>query len=256
MALFNNILTCFIDNRTLGPLHSFTSRARGIRPGGLSSVGVDGSILPRFGRFDRSFGGVVRQLGRKFATRQRFAKGTTRRLHAPLTLVRTRVRLFSIRRASVGPRATRFLELLRRRARHVSRVAGALLRVDRLHGVGYDSGVRLTPVASRIFTSLTPVTSRGGMSLAHSNSTLVVNDSALVCHVVFGLARGTIHCAQHSSMVGVSVIYGRGSIRVHMESGNRKVPRRCERDVFRPFFHISGTHDERRNKINLKLTLM
>lgn len=256
IALLNNILTCFMDNHTLGPLHDFTTRIRGIRPGGLTSIRVDRSILPRFGRFDGSFGDVVGQLSRNFSTRHRFAKGTTRRLQAPLTLARTRVRLFTTRRPSIRPRATRFLGLLRRRARQVSRVAGALLRVDRLHSIPYGSEVRLTPVVRRVVASLRPVTRRGKVTLGCSNGNAVVNDSALVCELVFGLARGTVQCGHTGTRIRVSIYSSNSGVSVHIHSGNRNVPRRCERDVFRPFFHVSGSHDETRNKMNLKLSLI
>lgn len=233
-----------------------------------------------------SCGGVLLQLSRSFRARHRFAKGTTRRLQAPLTLVRTRL---SLCRAARRPRdksiTRRAVRVIARRGRHLDGLIEALLSVDRLRAITHGRGVRVRKLVRRILASLRPLTRRGGVRLLRGTrgssskesskarrpllisydigdgrgprSRLVLaKDSVLVCQVVCGLIRGTVGCGQMSKAIAMSTGERGGRIILAITSAKGKVSRAFQRRVFRPFFQMSGSEDHRLNNIKLKLTLI
>lgn len=210
----------------------------------------------RVSHLAESFGSVLTHLSGTFSTRGRFITDTTRRLHAPLTMVRAGLRIFCGGPRRTPRRCSELFAVLRRRAKQLSRLTRVLLSVANLRAMRHSSAVSLTTLARRIFYSLSPITRGRRVQLVRArNSYAIANDCVLLCQTICGLIRGTVGCGQPSNSIAMGVRSTRSTI-LRMASANVNVSPSGRGGVFSPFCHISGSHDHTVNNTNLKLTLM
>lgn len=212
------VTNCILTGLSLGPVEGVIGRTRAVATSRVSHHVPIGGRGSRLNRLAVTFGRLLGQLRVSFGSRGRFIDGISRRLHAPLTTLATRVSI-SLRGRQAGRRCRLTVRGVRRSTGQVAQLVSNLLGLTGTSCNGRRVDVqrihlsRLLLSTERLVLQTRP---RCDVSLlfygrrrSSSDLVAILNGPCLLGVTFSGLVRGGYGCSRGRSSV----------IRVSFESG-------------------------------------
>lgn len=188
-------VACFFSQNVATPLHRVHSITRTVTRNSCAiHIGVSRRHRSRINRLTHSFGRVTRRLRRTSGVHLSVVTGIDRRLHAPISTLRTVIRGVTSKIARPAPTGLRNVLA---RARHLDSLVTFLLSLDHVRTKTTDLGVRrfgITRFLSRAIRPLRVTSNKRTRSVrVHIDSSVAVRNSRSHLHRLFaGVVTGTL----------------------------------------------------------------
>jgi two-component system heavy metal sensor histidine kinase CusS len=256
VTLLGGVLAYFVSGRALKPLKSFASQVENVQPNNLADMKISEDVLPEFKQFSKSFNGMLDRLDEGFSAQRQFTGNAAHELRTPLALMQAQIELFSVEHSDVQPDTAELLKLLQEQTERMSQMTKTLLEMSELRTVPCNDVIELAPMLEEIFTDLTPLAEKRGITLEYDGNGTMVGSDTLIYRMLFNLTENAIRYNRQNECVRASVSEQDGQIFVRVRDNGSGIPEQYKESIFQPFFRVDKSRSREYGGVGLGLSLV
>ena len=256
VTLLSGILAYFVSGRALKPLRSFTSQVEQVQLNNLADMRIDEDVIPEFRQLSRSFNQMLERLNNAFAAQRQFTGNAAHELRTPLTLMQAQLDLFSSEHPDVLPETAEFLALLREQTERLTRLTKTLLEMSNLRQVARNERIQLAPMIEEIFTDLTPLVEKRGITLEADGDGVMTGSDALIYRLIFNLTENAVKYNRPGGSVWVRVTQKTEKLLIRVSDTGCGIPEEYRQSIFQPFFRVDKSRSREYGGAGLGLSLV
>lgn len=256
VTVLSGILAYFVSGRALKPLHRFTAQVEKVQLNNLADMKINEDVLPEFKQLSQSFNRMLERLNSAFAAQRQFTGNAAHELRTPLALMQAQLELFSAEHPDVLPETAEFLRLLQEQTERLTQMTKTLLEMSNLQQVSRNEHIQLAPMIEEIFTDLTPLAEKSGISLERNGDGAMIGSDALIYRLLFNLTENAIKYNRPNGSVRVSVSQEDKQLMFRVSDTGCGIPKEFQRSIFHPFFRVDKSRSREYGGVGLGLSLV
>ena len=256
VTLLSGILAYFVSGRALKPLRSFASQVEMVQMNNLADMKIDEDVLPEFKQLSHSFNQMLERLNTAFAAQRQFTGNAAHELRTPLALMQAQLELFSAEHPAMLPQTAEFLALLREQTERLTQMTRTLLEMSNLQQVARNEQLQLAPMVEEIFTDLTPLSDKRGVTLTAEGDGIMTGSDALIYRLIFNLTENAVKYNRPGGSVQVSVTQELEKLLLRVSDTGCGIPEVYQRSIFQPFFRVDKSRSREYGGAGLGLALV
>ena len=256
VTLLSGILAYFVSGRALKPLRSFASQVEKVQLNNLADMKIDEDVLPEFRQLSQSFNQMLERLNNAFAAQRQFTGNAAHELRTPLALMQAQLELFSAEHLDVLPETAAFLSLLREQTERLTQMTKTLLEMSNLQQVSRNERIQLAPMVEEIFTDLTPLAEKRGITLTADGDGVMTGSDALIYRLLFNLTENAVKYNRPGGSVQVTVTQEPEKILIRVSDTGCGIPEKYQQSIFQPFFRVDKSRSREYGGTGLGLSLV
>ena len=256
VTLLSGILAYFVSGRALKPLRSFASQVEMVQMNNLADMKIDEDVLPEFKQLSHSFNQMLERLNTAFAAQRQFTGNAAHELRTPLALMQAQLELFSAEHPAMLPQTAEFLALLREQTERLTQMTRTLLEMSNLQQVARNERIQLAPMIEEIFTDLTPLSDKRGVTLTAEGDGIMTGSDALIYRLIFNLTENAVKYNRPGGSVRVSVTQELEKLLLRVSDTGCGIPEVYQRSIFQPFFRVDKSRSREYGGAGLGLALV
>ena len=256
VTLLSGILAYFVSGRALKPLHSFASQVEKVQLNNLADMKIDEDVLPEFRQLSQSFNQMLERLNNAFAAQRQFTGNAAHELRTPLALMQAQLELFSAEHPDILPETAAFLSLLREQTERLTQMTKTLLEMSSLQQVPRNERIQLAPMVEEIFTDLTPLAEKRGITLTADGDGVMTGSDALIYRLLFNLTENAVKYNRPGGSVQVTVTQEPEKILIRVSDTGCGIPEKYQQSIFQPFFRVDKSRSREYGGTGLGLSLV
>ena len=256
VTLLSGILAYFVSGRALKPLRSFASQVEKVQLNNLADMKIDEDVLPEFRQLSQSFNQRLERLNNAFAAQRQFTGNAAHELRTPLALMQAQLELFSAEHPDVLPETAAFLSLLREQTERLTQMTKTLLEMSNLQQVSRNERIQLAPMVEEIFTDLTPLAEKRGITLTADGDGVMTGSDALIYRLLFNLTENAVKYNRPGGSVQVTVTQEPEKILIRVSDTGCGIPEKYQQSIFQPFFRVDKSRSREYGGTGLGLSLV
>ena len=256
VTVLSGILAYFVSGHALKPLHSFASQVERVQMNNLADMRIDEDALPEFKQLSQSFNQMLERLNDAFAAQRQFTGNAAHELRTPLALLQAQLELFSAEHPDMQPGTAEFLSLLREQTERLTRLTKTLLEMSNLRQVARNERIRLAPMIEEIFTDLTPLSDKCGVTLTAEGDGIMTGSDALIYRLIFNLTENAVKYNRPGGSVRVSVAQEPEKLLIRVSDNGCGIPEEYQQSIFQPFFRVDKSRSREYGGAGLGLSLV
>ena len=256
VTVLSGILAYFVSGHALKPLHSFASQVERVQMNNLADMRIDEDALPEFKQLSQSFNQMLERLNDAFAAQRQFTGNAAHELRTPLALLQAQLELFSAEHPDMQPETAEFLSLLREQTERLTRLTKTLLEMSNLRQVARNERIRLAPMIEEIFTDLTPLSDKCGVTLTAEGDGIMTGSDALIYRLIFNLTENAVKYNRPGGSVRVSVAQEPEKLLIRVSDNGCGIPEEYQQSIFQPFFRVDKSRSREYGGAGLGLSLV
>ena len=256
VTVLSGILAYFVSGRALKPLRSFASQVEKVQLNNLADMRIDEDVLPEFRQLSRSFNQMLERLNNAFAAQRQFTGNAAHELRTPLALMQAQLELFSAEHPDVRPETAEFLTLLREQTERLTQMTKTLLEMSNLQQVARNERIQLAPMVEEIFTDLTPLAEKRGITLTADGDGVMTGSDALIYRLLFNLTENAVKYNRPGGSVQVTVTQEPEKILIRVSDTGCGIPEKYQQSIFQPFFRVDKSRSREYGGTGLGLSLV
>ena len=256
VTLLSGILAYFVSGRALKPLRSFASQVEKVQLNNLADMKIDEDVLPEFRQLSQSFNQMLERLNNAFAAQRQFTGNAAHELRTPLALMQAQLELFSAEHPDVLPETAAFLSLLREQTERLTQMTKTLLEMSNLQQVSRNERIQLAPMVEEIFTDLTPLAEKRGITLTADGDGVMTGSDALIYRLLFNLTENAVKYNRPGGSVQVTVTQEPEKILIRVSDTGCGIPEKYQQSIFQPFFRVDKSRSREYGGTGLGLSLV
>ena len=256
VTLLSGILAYFVSGRALRPLRSFASQVEKVQLNNLADMKIDEDVLPEFRQLSQSFNQMLERLNNAFAAQRQFTGNAAHELRTPLALMQAQLELFSAEHPDVLPETAAFLSLLREQTERLTQMTKTLLEMSNLQQVSRNERIQLAPMVEEIFTDLTPLAEKRGITLTADGDGVMTGSDALIYRLLFNLTENAVKYNRPGGSVRVTVTQEPEKILIRVSDTGCGIPEKYQQSIFQPFFRVDKSRSREYGGTGLGLSLV
>ena len=256
VTVLSGILAYFVSGRALKPLRSFASQVEKVQLNNLADMKIDEDVLPEFRQLSQSFNQMLERLNNAFAAQRQFTGNAAHELRTPLALMQAQLELFSAEHPDVLPETAAFLSLLREQTERLTQMTKTLLEMSNLQQVARNERIQLAPMVEEIFTDLTPLAEKRGITLTADGDGIMTGSDALIYRLLFNLTENAVKYNRPGGSVRVTVTQEPEKILIRVSDTGCGIPEKYQQSIFQPFFRVDKSRSREYGGTGLGLSLV
>ena len=256
VTVLSGILAYFVSGRALKPLRSFASQVEKVQLNNLADMKIDEDVLPEFRQLSQSFNQMLERLNNAFAAQRQFTGNAAHELRTPLALMQAQLELFSAEHPDVLPETAAFLSLLREQTERLTQMTKTLLEMSNLQQVSRNERIQLAPMVEEIFTDLTPLAEKRGITLTADGDGVMTGSDALIYRLLFNLTENAVKYNRPGGSVQVTVTQEPEKILIRVSDTGCGIPEKYQQSIFQPFFRVDKSRSREYGGAGLGLSLV
>ena len=256
VTVLSGILAYFVSGHALKPLHSFASQVERVQMNNLADMRIDEDALPEFKLLSQSFNQMLERLNDAFAAQRQFTGNAAHELRTPLALLQAQLELFSAEHPDMQPETAEFLSLLREQTERLTRLTKTLLEMSNLRQVARNERIRLAPMIEEIFTDLSPLSDKYGVTLTAEGDGIMTGSDALIYRLIFNLTENAVKYNRPGGSVRVSVAQEPEKLLIRVSDNGCGIPEEYQQSIFQPFFRVDKSRSREYGGAGLGLSLV
>ena len=256
VTLLSGMLAYFVSGRALKPLRSFASQVEKVQLNNLADMKIDEDVLPEFRQLSQSFNQMLERLNNAFAAQRQFTGNAAHELRTPLALMQAQLELFSAEHPDVLPETAAFLSLLREQTERLTQMTKTLLEMSNLQQVSRNERIQLAPMVEEIFTDLTPLAEKRGITLTADGDGVMTGSDALIYRMIFNLTENAVKYNRPGGSVQVTVTQEPEKILIRVSDTGCGIPEKYQQSIFQPFFRVDKSRSREYGGTGLGLSLV
>ncbi|CAH0540078.1 Two-component system sensor histidine kinase [Oscillospiraceae bacterium] len=256
VTVLSGILAYFVSGRALKPLRSFASQVEKVQLNNLADMKIDEDVLPEFRQLSQSFNQMLERLNNAFAAQRQFTGNAAHELRTPLALMQAQLELFSAEHPDVLPETAAFLSLLREQTERLTQMTKTLLEMSNLQQVSRNERIQLAPMVEEIFTDLTPLAEKRGITLTADGDGVMTGSDALIYRLLFNLTENAVKYNRPGGSVRVTVTQEPEKILIRVSDTGCGIPEKYQQSIFQPFFRVDKSRSREYGGTGLGLSLV
>ena len=187
VTALSGILAYFVSGHALKPLRSFASQTEKVQLNNLADIRINENVLPEFRQLGHSLNQMLERLNNAFSAQKQFTGNAAHELRTPLALMQAQLELFCAEHPDMLPETADFLSLLQEQTERLSQMTKTLLEMSNLQQVERNESIQLAPMVEEIFTDLTPLAEKSGITLELAGDGVMTGSDALIYRMIFNL---------------------------------------------------------------------
>ncbi len=256
VTLIGGVLAYFVSGHVLKPLRSFASQVEKVQPNNLTDMKITEDALPEFQQFSVSFNSMLDRLDEGFTAQRQFTGNAAHELRTPLALMQAQLELFSAEHPDVLPETADFLKLLREQTERMSQMTKTLLEMSELRTVPCNDRIEIAPMIEEIFTDLSPLADRNGISLEFDGSGVLTGSDTLIYRMLFNLTENAIRYNRPNGTVRVKSSKEEKHLVIRISDTGYGIPEQYRESIFQPFFRVDKSRSREYGGVGLGLSLV
>lgn len=256
VTLIGGVLAYFISGHVLKPLRSFASQVEKVQPNNLTDMKITEDALPEFQQFSVSFNSMLDRLDEGFTAQRQFTGNAAHELRTPLALMQAQLELFSAEHPDVLPETADFLKLLREQTERMSQMTKTLLEMSELRTVPCNDRIEIAPMIEEIFTDLSPLADRNGISLEFDGGGILTGSDTLIYRMLFNLTENAIRYNRPNGTVRVKSSKEEKHLVIRISDTGCGIPEQYRESIFQPFFRVDKSRSREYGGVGLGLSLV
>lgn len=256
VTLIGGVLAYFVSGHVLKPLRSFASQVEKVQPNNLTDMKITEDVLPEFQQFSASFNSMLDRLDEGFTAQRQFTGNAAHELRTPLALMQAQLELFSAEHPDVLPETADFLKLLREQTERMSQMTKTLLEMSELRTVPCNDRIEIAPMIEEIFTDLSPLADRNGISLEFDGSGILTGSDTLIYRMLFNLTENAIRYNRPNGTVRVKSSKEEKHLVIRISDTGYGIPEQYRESIFQPFFRVDKSRSREYGGVGLGLSLV
>lgn len=256
VTLIGGVLAYFVSGHVLKPLRSFASQVEKVQPNNLTDMKITEDALPEFQQFSVSFNSMLDRLDEGFTAQRQFTGNAAHELRTPLALMQAQLELFSAEHPDVLPETADFLKLLREQTERMSQMTKTLLEMSELRTVPCNDRIEIAPMIEEIFTDLSPLADRNGISLEFDGSGILTGSDTLIYRMLFNLTENAIRYNRPNGTVSVKSSKEEKHLVIRISDTGYGIPEQYRESIFQPFFRVDKSRSREYGGVGLGLSLV
>ncbi len=256
VTVLSGILAYFVSGSALKPLRSFASQVEKVQLNNLADMKIDEDVLPEFRQLSQSFNQMLERLNNAFAAQRQFTGNAAHELRTPLALMQAQLELFSAEHPDVLPETAAFLSLLREQTERLTQMTKTLLEMSNLQQVSRNERIQLAPMVEEIFTDLTPLAEKRGITLTADGDGVMTGSDALIYRLLFNLTENAVKYNRPGGSVQVTVTQEPEKILIRVSDTGCGIPEKYQQSIFQPFFRVDKSRSREYGGTGLGLSLV
>ena len=256
VTVLSGILAYFVSGRALKPLRSFASQVEKVQLNNLADMKIDEDVLPEFRQLSQSFNQMLERLNNAFAAQRQFTGNAAHELRTPLALMQAQLELFSAEHPDVLPETAAFLSLLREQTERLTQMTKTLLEMSNLQQVSRNERIQLAPMVEEIFTDLTPLAEKRGITLTADGDGVMTGSDALIYRLLFNLTENAVKYNRPGGSVQVTVTQEPEKILIRVSDTGCGIREEYQHSIFQPFFRVDKSRSREYGGTGLGLSLV
>ena len=256
VTVLSGILAYFVSGRALKPLRSFASQVDKVQLNNLADMKIYDDVLPEFRQLSQSFNQMLERLNNAFAAQRQFTGNAAHELRTPLALMQAQLELFSAEHPDVLPETAAFLSLLREQTERLTQMTKTLLEMSNLQQVSRNERIQLAPMVEEIFTDLTPLAEKRGITLTADGDGVMTGSDALIYRLLFNLTENAVKYNRPGGSVRVTVTQEPEKILIRVSDTGCGIPEKYQQSIFQPFFRVDKSRSREYGGTGLGLSLV
>ena len=199
---------------------------------------------------------MLDRLDEGFSAQRHFTGNAAHELRTPLALMQAQIELFSVEHSDVQPDTAELLKLLQEQTERMSQMTKTLLEMSELRTVPCNDVIELDPMLEEIFTDLTPLAEKRGITLEYDGNGTMVGSDTLIYRMLFNLTENAIRYNRQNECVRASVSEQDGQIFVRVRDNGSGIPEQYKESIFQPFFRVDKSRSREYGGVGLGLSLV
>lgn len=256
VTLIGGVLAYFFSGRSLKPLRTFASQVEKVQMNNLTDMKITEEVLPEFRQFSISFNSMLDRLDEGFTAQRQFTGNAAHELRTPLALMQAQLDLFSAEHPDVLPETADFLCLLREQTERMSQMTKTLLEMSELRTVPCNDRIEIAPMIEEIFTDLSPLADRNGISLEFDGSGILTGSDTLIYRMLFNLTENAIRYNRPNGTVRVKSSKEEKHLVIRISDTGYGIPEQYRESIFQPFFRVDKSRSREYGGVGLGLSLV
>lgn len=256
VTLIGGVLAYFVSGHVLKPLRSFASQVEKVQPNNLTDMKITEDALPEFQQFSVSFNSMLDRLDEGFTAQRQFTGNAAHELRTPLALMQAQLELFSAEHPDVLPETADFLKFLREQTERMSQMTKTLLEMSELRTVPCNDRIEIAPMIEEIFTDLSPLADRNGISLEFDGSGILTGSDTLIYRMLFNLTENAIRYNRPNGTVRVKSSKEEKHLVIRISDTGYGIPEQYRESIFQPFFRVDKSRSREYGGVGLGLSLV
>ena len=256
VTLLSGILAYFVSGRALKPLRSFASQTEKVQLNNLADIRINENVLPEFRQLGHSLNQMLDRLNNGFSAQKQFTGNAAHELRTPLALMQAQLELFCAEHPDMLPETADFLSLLQEQTERLSQMTKTLLEMSNLQQVERNESIQLAPMVEEIFTDLTPLAEKSGITLELAGDGVMTGSDALIYRMIFNLTENAIKYNRPDGSVQVCITQEPEKLLILVSDTGRGIPEEYQQSIFQPFFRVDKSRSRTFGGAGLGLALV
>ena len=256
VTLLSGILAYFVSGHALKPLRSFASQTEKVQLNNLADIRINENVLPEFRQLGHSLNQMLDRLNNGFSAQKQFTGNAAHELRTPLALMQAQLELFCAEHPDMLPETADFLSLLQEQTERLSQMTKTLLEMSNLQQVERNESIQLAPMVEEIFTDLTPLAEKSGITLELAGDGVMTGSDALIYRMIFNLTENAIKYNRPDGSVQVCITQEPEKLLILVSDTGRGIPEEYQQSIFQPFFRVDKSRSRTFGGAGLGLALV
>ncbi len=256
VTALSGILAYFVSGHALKPLRSFASQTEKVQLNNLADIQINENVLPEFRQLGHSLNQMLERLNNAFSAQKQFTGNAAHELRTPLALMQAQLELFCAEHPDMPPETADFLSLLQEQTERLSQMTKTLLEMSNLQQVERNESIQLAPMVEEIFTDLTPLAEKSGITLELAGDGVMTGSDALIYRMIFNLTENAIKYNRPDGSVQVCITQEPEKLLILVSDTGRGIPEEYQQSIFQPFFRVDKSRSRTFGGAGLGLALV
>lgn len=256
VTMLGGAVAYFVSGKALKPLKRFTAKAERVQLQSLTEITLSEDEAVEFSRLSRAINQMLLRLNQAFDAQQQFVGNAAHELRTPLALMQAQLELFCAEHPDMLPETADFLSLLQEQTERLSQMTKTLLEMSNLQQVERNESIQLAPMVEEIFTDLTPLAEKSGITLELAGDGVMTGSDALIYRMIFNLTENAIKYNRPDGSVQVCITQEPEKLLILVSDTGRGIPEEYQQSIFQPFFRVDKSRSRTFGGAGLGLALV